>query len=379
MIRGIERLAVRSGTYLSGCAEVRLFTRGCALVLASVLMLPGATRASAAAEPPKIGKPRPAPPTPPNVPPLTPAVIDNTLTIGGQKIKAREIETRLSVDVRIDGQGPYRFLVDSGADTSAVGLRIAHDLQLPLGTPAILDGMTARNVVDRVKVDSLTVGPSTIHNLELPALRETDVGDEGLIGIDALAQQRLMMDFEKHSVSVEDARIPEKFDPRAIVIIGRRQHGQLILTHVKAAGLPLDAVIDTGSEITIGNLALRDALLRGNRDKFVTIQAIGVTGVKVDLQLARIGELDFGPVTLRDVPMAFADVPPFKMFGLLDKPALLLGTDILENFRRVSLDFRARKARFQLKRCDDRIAISTSPTQSFTRMTSLAGPDVCGE
>ena len=45
-------------------------------------------------------------------------------------------------------------MVDSGADTSAVGLRIARDLQLPLGTPAILNGMTARNLVDRVKVDS---------------------------------------------------------------------------------------------------------------------------------------------------------------------------------------------------------------------------------
>jgi hypothetical protein len=356
-----------------------LFTRCRALVLALVLMLPGVTGDSAAADPPRIGKPRPAPPTPPQIPPLTPAVIDNTLAIGGQKIKAREIETRLSIDVRIDGRGPYRFLVDSGADTSAVGLRIAHDLQLPLGTPAILDGMTARNIVDRVKVDALTVGPTTIRDLELPALREGDVGGDGLIGIDALAEQRLMMDFEKHSVSIEDARIPEKFDPRAIVIVGRRQRGQLILTHVKAAGLPLDAVIDTGSEITIGNLALRDALLRGNRDKFVTIQAIGVTGVTVNLQLAKIGELDLGPVILRDVPMAFADVPPFKMFGLTDQPALLLGTDILENFRRVSLDFRARKARFQLKRCDDAIVISTSPTASFTRMASFAGPEVCGE
>ena len=57
-------------------------------------------------------------------------------------MKAREVDTRLSVDVRVNGRGPYHFVVDSGADTSVVGLRIAHDLQLPLGTPAILNGMT---------------------------------------------------------------------------------------------------------------------------------------------------------------------------------------------------------------------------------------------
>jgi hypothetical protein len=258
-----------------------------------------------------------------------------------------------------------------------VGLHIAHDLQLPLATPAILNGMTSRDVVDRVRVDQLTVGPTTISNLDVPALKEFDLGGDGLIGIDALVQQRLMMDFEKRLIKVEDARLPERHFPGEIVITARRSRGQLILTHVKAAGLDLDAVIDTGSEITIGNLALRDKLIRHNRDKFVTISAIGVTGVTMDLQIAKIGELQLGPVTLREVPMAFADVPPFKMFGLSDQPALLLGTDILETFRRVSLDFRARKVRFQLKRCDASVVISTSPTSSFTRVTGIDGEDVC--
>ena len=57
-------------------------------------------------------------------------------------LKARKVETRLSVEVQVNGRGPYHFVVDSGADTSVVGLRIARDLQLPLGTPAILNGMT---------------------------------------------------------------------------------------------------------------------------------------------------------------------------------------------------------------------------------------------
>ena len=82
-------------------------------------------------------------------------------------------------------------------------------------------------------------------------------------------------------------------------------------------------MIDTGSEITIGNLALRDKLIRnGTGDKFDTVAATGVTGETVKLQLARIAELQLGPVTLHDVPMAFADVPPFKVFGLADEPAL---------------------------------------------------------
>lgn len=342
---------------------------------------PLAANSATAAEPPRISKPKPAPANvPPDVPPLPPAVFDKTLAIGGSDVKARKVETRLSVDVQVNGRGPYKFIVDSGADTSAVGLRIAHDLELPLGSPAILNGTTSRDLVDRVRVAQLSLGPTTVSNLELPALREVDLGGEGLIGIDALEQQRLMMDFDKKLIKVEDASKPFIGSPGDIVIIARRQHGQLILTEVQAAGLELDAVIDTGSEVTIGNLALRDKLIKGNRDKFVTIDAIGVTGVVAKLQIAKIAELRLGPVVLNDVPIAFADVPPFKLFGLLHEPALLLGTDILENFRRVSLDFRARKVRFQLRKCKtEGIMINTSPETAFTRLSATAAdPDVCG-
>nr|WP_283937845.1 retroviral-like aspartic protease family protein [Sphingomonas hankyongi] len=309
---------------------------------------------------------------------LPPAYFDPSLAVGGEDVKAKKIETRLSVAVHVNGSGPYQFIVDSGADSSVVGLRIAKDLQLPLGTPAILNGMTSRNIVDRVKVDRLSIGSSTFTDLQLPALRESDLGGEGMIGIDALVQQRLLMDFEKRIIKVEDARIPARKYPNEIVITARRQRGQLILTHVTAAGLPLDAVIDTGSQITIGNLALRDKLIRGNRDKFVTIPVTGVTGATADLQLATIGELQLGPVIIRDVPMAFADVPPFKLFGLSNEPALLLGTDLLESFRRISLDFRARRVRFQLRSCASQgIIVSTSP-DTFTRISSNGGLDVCG-
>ena len=331
----------------------------------------------ATAERPRISKPRPAPPSPSTMPPLPPAAIDDTLAIGGEEVDARKVETRLTVEVRVNGRGPYHFVVDSGADTSVVGLRIARELELPLGTPVVLNNMTDRNIVDRVHVAELTLGPSTIRDLELPALREQDLGGAGMIGIDALVRQRLMMDFEKRLIKVEDATKPAKSLPGEIVVTARWRRGQLILTEVKAAGISLDAVIDTGSQITIGNLALRDKLVRRRHSKLETVSATGVTGKTVELQIARIGELKLGPITLRNVPIAFADVPPFDVFGLSDEPALLLGTDLLETFRRISLDFRARKVRFQLRRCSQSVAIGPTGRSSLTRLSST-GAEVCG-
>ena len=350
-------------------------------ILASSLILSSLALPSAggqAPSAPQIARPKPAPPGPSTMAPLPPAVIDNKLSIGGDDVSARQVETRMTVAVQVNGRGPYHFVVDSGADTSAVGLRVAHDLQLPLGKPVILNAITDRNVVDRVKVASLAFGPSTISDLEVPALRESDLGGDGMIGIDALVRQRLMMDFENRVIKVEDARIPEEHFTDEIVITARLKRGQLILTEVRASRFPLQAVIDTGSEITIGNIALRDKLLRSNRNVRVwTIAATGVTGKTIDLQIGVISDLKVGSITLHDVPIAFADVPPFKVFGLADEPALLLGTDILETFRRVSLDFAARKVRFQLRRCGSvAVSISTSPTSALTRLSST-GTEVC--
>jgi predicted aspartyl protease len=317
---------------------------------------------------PPVHKPVHVPPT--KMPLLPPALIDEDLEIGGEDIGGRKVSTRMTVEVQVNGRGPFRFVVDSGADSSVVGYRIARALDLPAGTPVVLNGMTASSRVDRVLVDELGLGPTTIRNLELPVLQERDFGGEGMIGIDALVQQRLMLDFEKRVIKVEDAHKAAQRLDGEIVVTARRRRGQLILTQARANGKQVSAVIDTGSELTIGNLALRDQLLRRYRDKFTTVAVTGVTGVTVDLQMANVAELRLGPVIMQNVPIAFAEVPPFAVFGLSDQPALLLGTDLMETFRRVSLDFRARKVRFQLRRCRARgFMVNTSTLAPTSRLT----------
>lgn len=310
------------------------------------------------------------PAAPARMPDLPPAVIDDTLAIGGEDIDGRKLRSRMTVAVGVNGTGPYRFVVDSGADTSVVGQRIASALKLPLGTRVLLNGITASGYVDRVRVEQLDVGPTSVYNLHLPVLREADLGADGMLGLDALVEQRLMLDFEKRTISVDDARTPAPRLDGEIVVTARLKRGQLILTEVKAGPTAVDAMVDTGSEITIGNSALRERLFKRYRKDFETIEVTGVTGVKRNLQLLTVPELKLGSIRLRNVPIAFADVPPFEVFGIADKPSLLLGTDLMEVFRRISLDFRARKVRFQLRKCSQAgIRISSMPS-GISRLSS---------
>jgi predicted aspartyl protease len=329
---------------------------------------------------PTPAKPRPATDAPVTGAPPPPAVIDEKLEVGGEDVAAKKVRTRLLLDVAINGRGPYRFVVDSGADSSAVGLRIARDLALPVVDQATITTSTARQVIDRVRVEKFDVGPTAIRNLKLPALAEENIGGDGIIGIDALVKQRLKMDFRDKTVKVEDARKPDRHEPGEIVVTARRTRGQLILTEVRASDIRLQAVIDTGSEITIGNEALRRALAGRQDAQTMVVPVTGVTGVVQNVQLAVIDQLQVGPILMRNVPVAFADIPPFKLFGLDQTPSLLLGTDVLELFRSISLDFRSRRVRFQLATCRDQaVTVGAVTLTEATRIRPSADSIQCSQ
>ena len=93
-----------------------------ALLRGALLALVGAATAAATpaladpAAPPERVDPEAA-----RMRPLSTAELDDTLAIGGTEIDARKLASRMTVQVRVNGTGPYKFVVDSGADTSVVG------------------------------------------------------------------------------------------------------------------------------------------------------------------------------------------------------------------------------------------------------------------
>jgi predicted aspartyl protease len=292
----------------------------------------------------------PPPPPAAGEPLIPPATLDDTLEVTGEAMKARQIGTRMSVAVKVDGQGPFRFIVDTAADRSAIGLALARRLALPAGPMVTLHGMAGAQPAATVRIASLEVGVRTIGDVVAPALAEEYLGAQGLIGLDARAGQRLMLDYVGKTIRIEDPRAPSPAEDSEIVVTARRRFGQLILTQVMVGGERVQAVIDTGAEVTIGNSALRARLLRGRAPPPVRpVVLTSVTGQKITADLATLPPISIGTLGIERLTIAFADVPPFALFGLADRPAMLLGTDVLEAFSRVSLDFSRRKVRFQLR------------------------------
>jgi predicted aspartyl protease len=286
----------------------------------------------------------------PGQPLIAPATIDNSLEIFGESLDAEQLRKRMFIDVKVNGIGPHRFLVDSGADRSVVSDGLAARLNLPAGESVRVQGMAGVREVATVEVAALSIGRSEIGPITAPALSSRHLGADGLIGIDALADQRLLLDFDKRTITVQDSRTPFTANGQEIVVTARRRKGQLIITQASVDGRSVSAVIDTGSEVTLGNRALRQRLY-GNRrpSKMIDIELMSVTGQVLTAEAMVLNNVKIGGLTLNNVVVAFADAPPFALFGLNNQPAIFLGSDLLAAFRRVALDFGNRKVRFTMR------------------------------
>ena len=281
---------------------------------------------------------------------LRTAVIDDCLTVSGREMSARLLDTRMSIGVEVNGSGPFRFLVDSGADRSVIGVALAKRLNLPASEIVHLNDVAGATDVSTFLVDTLKVGDAATFAVSAPGLPEQYLGAQGIIGVDALADRRIMMDFQNNKITLEDATTPEKAEPGEIVVVGHRHHGQLILTEVRVGKLNVYALIDTGSDMTIGNYALLEKVA-GSRHPPTQVAIVlnSVTGRSAAATGILLPRIEIGGLRIANLPVAFADVAPFALFGLADRPALLLGTDALKGLKRMSLDFHQYRVRFQLR------------------------------
>ncbi len=266
-----------------------------------------------------------------------------------------ELANRMTVPVSIAGSAPQPFVIDTGAERSVISRQFAGRLGLAAGPDVRLTTMTGETRVGTVVVPSLSVGPvREARPFNAPALEARHMGAHGLLGIEQLRQHMVSIDFDAEKISLRPSRKaggrPDPKPPATdeIVVTARSRLGQLIVTEAEFEGTRVTVVIDTGSQISMGNLALQRRLrripLKG------PIEMTSVTGETLTVNYHVAEAMKLGGVTLTGVPVAFADVAPFARFGLARRPALMLGMDAMRGFRRVEIDFPARKIRLLVPR-----------------------------
>lgn len=261
-----------------------------------------------------------------------------------------DLYERMTVPVRLSGTGPYRFLVDTGADRTAISHQLAAKLNLGSSGDATLHSVTGSSKVATAKVLNLQLTRKNLEIRNAPLLDSENMGADGILGVDSLRSQRVLFDFEGQTISIVPSAAPEiRNEPGAIVVQAKRRNGHLILTQARANGRRISVVIDTGSQYSIGNSALRRQLLaKGQLTASHQVELESVTGHKLIGDLMFIRQVEMGGIHLKDLAVVFADSHAFRKLDLDDKPSLLLGMNAMRAFKKVSIDFANKKLRIVL-------------------------------
>ncbi|MFZ3005453.1 MAG: retroviral-like aspartic protease family protein, partial [Phenylobacterium sp.] len=264
-----------------------------------------------------------------------------------QVASGKDAFARITVPVTINGQGPFDFMVDTGANRSCISTTLAARLGLPDGGKVVVNTIIGRRTRQSVLVDRLQVGTRAQRAVKVPVLPFVGTNIEGLLAVDWLRGQRLVLNMAEKHVAITSSR-RDVSTSKSVVVPARKRIGQLTIVDADLGAKPISCMIDSGAQLSLGNPTLRKLLDPRIEGKLEKVTMVSVTGETFVGDMLYLPFLRVGGVQLGNVPVVFADLSVFALWGLADKPALVLGMDLMAEFAVVSLDFGRSTVTFEI-------------------------------
>jgi predicted aspartyl protease len=248
------------------------------------------------------------------------------------------------VPVRVNEQGPFEFILDTGAGTSLLTPELAATLEIE--NTGSKQGHTAGGPVNVLlaKVDSLGVGEARREEIDIAITDLSQIGRtigaklDGDLGYNFLKHFRLTIDFRASELKLEDPRRIEHFGRPAIAEVAMRlaqPSKPLILVEAHVAGRgPFQFAVDTGTSTTAISPELAQEL-------HLTARPIGAAttgGAQIAMTAARVPSMRLGRAEQRGVDVIIGEflavlsqVAGIKLDGII-------GYNFLRNYK-VVIDY----------------------------------------
>jgi len=258
---------------------------------------------------------------------------------------------RIWAPVYINDKGPFRFVLDTGASSSAAIASVAEVLGIALdhSSPVMLRGVTGNATVPVLHVETLLVGDVLLNGKRLPIVPDALGGAEGILGSEGLTDRRIVIDFVHDRISILRSH-NESGAAGFITLPVTLMRGRLLTVNAMIGTVRVKAIIDTGGQVTIANLALRDALQRGHRRTAPTKDSI--VGATMDVEFGEgyvAPQITLGNIVVKTSHMTFGDVNIFRHWKLTDTPAVLIGMDVLGLLDTLIIDYRRKELQIRLR------------------------------
>jgi predicted aspartyl protease len=249
---------------------------------------------------------------------------------------------RIIVSVMVNQRGPFQFALDTGANRSVLAPHLVTALGLHTddGEPIVMNGVTGAAQVPTVLIDRISAGDLTLERQRFPVADALTNGIDGILGVDGLQGKQIRVDFVRRRIEIKSAR-NERPMGGVMRIQAKLRFGRLMVTDAYVDNVRVKAVIDTGSEYTLGNDALRAVLFPftkaplQNRNLVVVGETLATQpGERREVRLVKVGD-----ILANRVDIVFGDFYVFKLWDLDTQPALVIGMDIIGSLESMVIDY----------------------------------------
>ena len=256
---------------------------------------------------------------------------------------------RVVAPIRVNGAGPYRFIIDTGANRSALSSRLAQRLGLTAGATGQVHSVYGASQAPMVDVRTVHYGEVALPSGRLPILSAPVLaGEHGLLGVDGMAGRRLTLDFQRRCIEIEPSRGAGRLRGWA-ELHGELRFGHLIVVPGRVNGVRVNVLIDTGSDTSLANTALYralDARLRRDLGRRSRMATANETILLEDAIFIR--ELSLGQLQANNLPVYVGDFHVFALWEMIDRPTLLLGMDVISKAHAMAVDYGRATVHFRL-------------------------------
>jgi hypothetical protein len=200
-----------------------------------------------------------------------------------------------------------------------------------------------------VPIESLKAGDLELSPIRLPVVwAPIMAGADGILGAAGLKDERIMVEFARNRVTISRPKIG--LAPRGFQRIHANiMDNGLMTVDIRIGGVRAIAIVDTGAERSLGNQALRDALRswQSARKAPVFTDVFGTTSEIAQGERGSAPTITLGPLKLINVDVIYGDFHIFEVWKMRDRPAMILGMDVLGTVRSLGIDFRNRELYFE--------------------------------
>ena len=248
---------------------------------------------------------------------------------------------RVIAPVMVNGQGPFRFIVDTGANRSVLSTTLAQVLGLTANSIGNVHSINSVDPAPLVDVRTLDYGPVALANASLPILGEAMMGGEqGVLGVDGMRGKRLRLDFDRRCIEI----IPSSGAPSLLGwarLQGELKFGHLVVVPGRVNNVRVNVIIDTGSDVSLANIAFRTAIdnarMRSSPQSFARAYTAG-RPIILDRAII-VPQMRLSSVNVTDLTFFVGDFHIFDLWGYRDQPTVLIGMDVLSHAHAIAIDY----------------------------------------